>query len=75
MPKPNLVETVLSENCPASGHGVQIELIDPFCGKLPTRGKTSILHVLVLQIMDGLYQLSQRTRLDGVSSLLEVHDC
>ena len=28
----------------------------------------------VLQIMYGLRQLSQRARLDGVSSLLEVHD-
>jgi hypothetical protein len=30
---------------------------------------------MVLQIMDGLCQLSQSTRLDRVFSLLEVHYC
>jgi len=35
----------------------------------------SVLYVLVLQIMDSLCQLSQSARLDGVFSLLEVHDC
>ena len=34
-----------------------------------------ILHLFVLQIMNGLCQLSQSTRLDGVSSLLEVYYC
>ena len=35
----------------------------------------SILYAFILQTVDGLYQLSQSTRLDRVPSLLEIHDC
>jgi hypothetical protein len=35
----------------------------------------SILHILVLQGMDGLYQLSQSKWLNSVFSTLEVDDC
>ena len=38
------------------------------------RGLLFQFSVSVLQIIDGLYQLSQSTRLDSVPSLLEVHD-
>jgi hypothetical protein len=56
-----------SENCKRS---IAVEtsplLIDP---------KSQRFCFFVLQIMDGLYQLSQSPWLDGVPSLLEVHDC
>ena len=35
----------------------------------------SILHLFVLQFMDGLCQLSQSTRLDRIFSFLEVYYC
>jgi len=48
----------------------------PFTDAGATRGSAlSRLHVAILQIANSLCQLSQRTRFDGVPSLLEVHDC
>ena len=33
------------------------------------------VEALILEGMDRFFQLPQGTRLDGISSLLEVHDC
>jgi hypothetical protein len=50
---------------------------NPYKLKHPSRSFTSSRtpSVFCLQVVDCLCQRSQRTWLDGVPSLLEVHDC